>query len=432
MPVTLELPTIQNWSCHSCSGCCRQHGIHITDEEKQRIESQNWTPDDGIPAEQPLFVKMGRWPFKRWWRLAHQPDGACVFLQPDGLCRIHAKFGEPAKPLACRIYPYTFHPKGNRVAVSVRFSCPSVVKNLGRGVVLQKQELQEIADRVVPSGVTKLPPPDLTPGTRLDWPDTLRVVESIDRSLASTTRDADGKTLPTVPLSVRLIRILHWLDLLEQSQLAAVQGERLSELLKLLCEATAAEFPHDFDTSPLGEPTRTGRVQFRLLAGQYARKDSYGSNPGIGQRWQMFKNALRLMRGTGNIPAIQECFNEVPFTTLEQAGFGLPAEANEILTRFLQVKVRGMHFCGRAYYDVPVIEGFRSLVLLVASVLWIARWIAVGAGRTQLIGDDIAEALAIADHHHGYSPVFGTFGFRGRAKTLSKLGDVPRLVAWYS
>ena len=158
----LELPTIQNWNCQSCSGCCRQHGIYITDEEHARIEGQGWTESDGIRPGQPLFVRMGGMLEKKWWRLAHQPDGGCVFLNEDGLCRIHAKFGEDAKPLACRIYPYAFHPAGKKIAVSLRFSCPSVVKNVGRGVADQAKEVREIARQVVPEHATDALPPDLS------------------------------------------------------------------------------------------------------------------------------------------------------------------------------------------------------------------------------------------------------------------------------
>ena len=44
---------------------------------------------------------------------------------------------------------------------------------------------------------------------------------------------------------------------------------------------------------------------------------------------------------------------------------------------------------------------------------------------------DVAGALAIADHHHGYSPAFGQMGFRSRVRLLARLGDIPRLIAWY-
>ena len=147
MSLRLTLPILQNWNCHNCGGCCRQHQIEITEAERQRIIDQKWTTADGVSPDQAI-VRMGAGRY----RLGHQPDGACVFLNENGLCRIHAKFGEMGKPLACRVYPYAFHPAGKSVAVSLRFSCPSVVKNAGRPLSQQQPEIRQIADAVVPAG----------------------------------------------------------------------------------------------------------------------------------------------------------------------------------------------------------------------------------------------------------------------------------------
>ncbi len=139
------LPILQNWSCHNCGGCCREHQIVITADEKKRIDKQKWTAADGVAVDQPLIVPHGR-----DFRLNHQTDGACIFLDDQGLCRIHAKFGEAAKPLACRAYPYAVHPSGNSVTVSLRFSCPSVVQNLGQPVAQQRQSLEKTCGRNCP------------------------------------------------------------------------------------------------------------------------------------------------------------------------------------------------------------------------------------------------------------------------------------------
>ena len=106
----LQLPTIQNWSCHSCGDCCMRHVVEISDEERQRILDQGWSEQDEFTRGTPLMVRdIG--PFwNRRWRLGQRTDGACVFLDEQGLCRIHAKFGDPTKPLACRVFPYAFHP----------------------------------------------------------------------------------------------------------------------------------------------------------------------------------------------------------------------------------------------------------------------------------------------------------------------------------
>jgi lysine-N-methylase len=414
----LELPTIQNWSCQSCGGCCKQHGIYITEEEKLRIEKQGWTPADGIPADQPIFVKMGGKLGKTWHRLAHQPDGACVFLDERGLCRIHAKFGEPAKPLACRIYPYAFHPAGSKITVGLRFSCPSVVANKGRGVTAQRDELKDLARQVVPAKALTIKAPWIVPGRRVDWADFQRFIELIDQVLADEEADIVSK----------LLVLLGVMDLIEQAKFDKLTGSRLDEFLGVITAGVA----ESLDPDAIAEPTKIGRTQFRQLAGQYARSDTYGSKGGsLSGRWKLLKAALKLASGRGETPALQADLPPVPFEKLEQP-FGIPEGTDELFERYFRVKAQGLSFCGRAYYDAPLVEGFRSLALVFPAVMWIARWIASGAGRSELRFDDVARALSIADHHHGYSPAFGTWGFRKRVQTMAKLGDIPRLIAWYS
>lgn len=420
---SLELPTIQSWSCHNCSGCCRQHGIFITDEEKVRIEQQGWTPAEGIPAGQPLMLR-ARGAGGRRWRLAHQPDGACVFLDERGLCRIHARFGEQAKPLACRLYPYAFHPSGKRIAVGLRFSCPTVVKNLGRPVRDQKSELQALAKAVVPDYATSLPAPDVVAGRRVEWADVHAIVRALDRTFAD----------PAAPFLTNLLRALTWVGLVEETRLRLDPGVRLDEFLRAIQDLAAADNPADI--RPLlprvAPPGAAGRAQFRQLAGHYARKDTFASDRSLRARWRLFQNVLRLLRGAGNIPAVQERFREVPFAALEQPFGPPPAGAEEILTRYYRVKIQSLHFCGPAYYNLPLVEGFYALVLVYPCVMWIARWLAAGAGRTTLHLDDVAEALATVDHHHGYSRALATWSFRRRVRNLAQTGDILKLCAWYS
>jgi len=128
---------------------------------------------------------------------------------------------------------------------------------------------------------------------------------------------------------------------------------------------------------------------------------------------------------------LQPVFRELPFETLEQP-FGFPAESEELWTRYFRVKVQGLHFCGRAYYGVSLVDGFRSLALLFPATMWIARWLAASQNRTQLIHEDVSHALAISDHHHGYSPIFGSFGFRKRVRTLAQMDAISKLIRWYA
>jgi lysine-N-methylase len=125
-------------------------------------------------------------------------------------------------------------------------------------------------------------------------------------------------------------------------------------------------------------------------------------------------------------------FEPVPFAALEKPFGGIPPGSEEVLARYFCVKINGIHYCGPAYYQIPFVEGFRHLALLFAATLWLARWRAAGEGREKLVPEDIATALSVADHHHGYSPAFGSANFRRRIRMLVKSGDIPRLVAWYA
>ncbi|MDB5392278.1 MAG: Flagellin N-methylase [Planctomycetaceae bacterium] len=417
----LELPTIQNWSCHNCGGCCKQHAIEITQEEFERIAKQGWRSEPGFEPGQPIFVWHAGPVWNRRYRLANREDGACVFLDDKGLCRIHSRFGEAAKPLACRVYPYALHPAGKTVAVSLRFSCPSVVTNRGRPLVDSKKDLRAIERLVVPDWADKTPPPLLTARETLDWNETLIFVDALDATFASSR----GLFLH------KLMWALFWVNLINQSKFDKIRGDRIAEYLDILINAAFDEIPYDLHTYP--PPSSIGRMHFRLLAGQYARKDtSVEARAGWKGRVKLLRAAWKLFRGTGTVPQLQSRFQEVPFARLEEPFGELPNGADELLTRYFRVKIQGLHFFGPAYYDIPFAEGFQSLALIVPSILWIARWIAASAGRQKLALDDLQNAIAIADHHHGYSPLWGQYGFRSRVRTLAKLGDIERLIAWYS
>ena len=379
-----------------------------------RIDAQRWSGSDGVHL--PVCLPQGR-----GFRLAHAKDGACVFLDERGLCRIHAKFGEEAKPLACRIFPYVFHPGGKNILVSLRFSCPSVVANRGVALARQTKELERLARLVVPTGTESIAAPRINEEVQPTWPDFFR----FNSTLAAILREEN------CPVQNRVLRALKWIELIEKAGSAVLSGPSLDEVLEALSKSAQAQIPRDLKFVP--EPGGASRAPFRLLLLQYARRDTGSHLQRIWRyRWKLFQAALRFTSGSGEIPPLQEGFRSVPFAALEAAFDGIPPGGQELFTRYFRVKIEGLHYCGPAYYQIPLMEGFRHLALLFAATLWLARWLAVGAGRSHLTLEDIARALAVADHHHGYSPAFGSANFRRRARMLAKTEDISRFVAWYS
>ncbi|MBD3673649.1 MAG: YkgJ family cysteine cluster protein [Planctomycetaceae bacterium] len=419
--IDLQLPTIQNWSCHNCGGCCRQHLIAITTEEKKRIDKQGWTAKDGIPADVNLVEKNPD-SKTRPWRLGHQPDGACVFLQADGLCRIHAKFGEDAKPLACRLYPYAFHPMGSKITVGLRYSCPSVVANKGAPVSDQLKDLKKYAKGVVPDNYKQTLPPNVKPKeTSLDWPDILRIVNALDASF-----EADD-----IPFTLQLLRAVSWVDLLAQSHFDKIKGARLTDLLELIVAAAEMEVDELSDEPP--RVSRLGRVMFRLMISVYGRKETQQElDSPMKSRLLSFRATMKFAWGAGTTPELYELLPRVRFADIEAFDRGLPDGFEELFRRYLRMKIQGMHFCGAAYYGYPLTTGFYSLAMMVPVTLWLARWIAVGQEHDCVTQDDLELALTIADHHHGYSPVLGLGPFRKRIEYLHAFGDIPRLILKYT
>jgi len=411
----LTLPVLQNWDCHNCAGCCRQHEIEITADERQRILDQGWTDSDGIPGGVTIR-QQGGWLSAPRYFLAHQADGACVFLNEQGLCRIHARFGEMGKPLACRVYPYAFHPAGKSVAVSLRFSCPSVVSNAGRPVSHQVLDIRRIAEQVVPAGAASIPAPAVNATSRVDWSDFWPFHEALDATLAQ----------PDKPLLLRLLESVVWTGLVGQSSFEKLRGGRIREFLELILQAAPAE------ALRLGQSqdpvTRLGEVYFRMLVAQYARKDTASDvHSGWSGRWRLLQAIWKFSRGTGLAPPLQEGFRPVPFAVLQTPSC-VPAGTDELFTRYFRVKVQGLHYCGPAYYHVPFVEGFQSLVLMLPVTLWLARWLAASDGREQPGDQDVARALAIADHHHGFSPALGQPAARSRVRSFAQSGDLVRLL----
>jgi lysine-N-methylase len=384
--------------------------IAITPEEKQRLERQNWTAADGVdPAA--MFVAE-----RQQYRLGHATDGACVFLDAAGSCRIHTKFGEAAKPLACRLYPLVIHPAGNRVAVGLRFSCPSAAANRGLPLSAQAKAIRGLAALVVPEDYQPGSPPPIADNPEIEWLDFLRFIKWLDLTLA-----AEG-----VPVALKLLRGLHWLNAVEKGSLDGISGPGADEILEVLVRSAGEKQPC-LPAEP-SKPSAFGQLFLRLLVLEQARTvTTHDSGRQSAQLWRKLFAALRLVRANGRTPALSEELRRVDFSDIEKRFGPLSAEAEALLTRYFRVKVQSLHFCGRAFYDRPLIEGFRFLALMFPVVIWLARWLALSAGRAAVEDGDVIKAVTLVDYQYSYAPYLGW-----RTRLLQQRNDIVRLCAWYA
>jgi lysine-N-methylase len=421
MPFPIKhLPVLQNWDCHVTGSCCKEYYIPVSDEERQRIEAQNWDSTD-LGGLSP-FTRHGP-PWARRYRLNHRSDGSCVFLSEEGRCRIHERFGYDAKPLPCRLFPFVLVPVGDHWRVSLRYACPSAAANKGRALPEHDKDLlvfaAQLANRegreLKPDGSLNSPPRFDGPGQRLDWSDTLRIVNALVQMLRNR-RD---------PVERRLRKCLHFVTQMRQARLEQIRGSRLEDLIDILQRAADAETPANPMQVPA--PGWIGRVLFRQAVALFTRKDR-GPNRGMALRGRLARlgAAWRFARGRGSVPRIHGGLPESTFEEIEVPRGPLPPEADEILERYYIIKVGSLQFCGSASFGLPFWEGFEVLALTFPLMLWVARMYR-DCSREQAI----TRALTVVDDHVGFNRVLATFRQRLSFQILSRRGELARLIAWY-
>jgi lysine-N-methylase len=276
--------------------------------------------------------------------------------------------------------------------------------------------LSELAKLVVPDGFAKIPAPAILNEAGLDWSGFMRFVSCLDKTMI-----AEDQTV-----ALKLQRALHWIAAVEKVGFDRISGREAEEILRVLSQNASAELPVAAVTS--APPTRMGWLLFRTLVFTYARRDSIQNLKGRpSYRIRMLVAMLQFARAADQVPDLVPGLKPVPFAAIEKSFGTLPSGAEATLTRFFRVKIQSLHFCGRAFFGMPLIEGFQNLALLFPVIIWLARWRAAAEGRTSISTEDVERAISLADHHHGYSPIQASTWSRQRVQLLARRHDISRL-----
>jgi lysine-N-methylase len=224
---------------------------------------------------------------------------------------------------------------------------------------------------------------------------------------------------------------LRWLGAVEKAGFDRVSGREADEILGVLSQNASVELPdHHAATTP---PSPMGRLLFRTLVFTYTRRDAIQDmNASTAYRLRMLGAMLQFAKASGRVPDLIPGLKKVEFADVEKSFGAIPPQAEAALTRFFRVKIQSLHFCGRAFYDMPLIEGFHHLALLYPVLIWLARWRAAAEQRSIISELDIERALSLADHHHGYSRILAGASSRRRARLLARRDDISRLCAAYA
>jgi Fe-S-cluster containining protein len=139
----LRFDSEQRFSCRSCARCCRTFDVALTPDEAEALRSPAFarlfreTADTPEGATRDVTEATAR----GLSRIRRRADGACGFLSPGNRCRIHEELGADRKPLACRLFPFRFHPSDGSAVLTASFCCPTIVENAGLPLTSQMAEL---------------------------------------------------------------------------------------------------------------------------------------------------------------------------------------------------------------------------------------------------------------------------------------------------
>jgi lysine-N-methylase len=348
--------------------------------------------------------------------MAHRADGACVFLDDDGKCRIHARFGEPAKPLPCRLYPFRFVPLGTQVRVDIRYDCPASASNAGRALPGHRPALLRLLDQVLPPGVAELAPPPLYGKVQPSWAQLCRITETFERLLLQSG----------LGLTPRVVCCVNFAAVLRSPRIITLEGHKLSEYLDTISQRIIADiFEHPLTRVA---PPALVRTALRQLAGLYGRLDARGEKVHLLAR---LRTSVTMATGRGRTPRFREDFPPVTFAEIENLASAPTDAAAEVFTRYLHMRLTSMSFYGRTFYNLDYLEGMNALLLTYPLLCWFARALAVGKQLSAPDEECAVMALQIVDHQHGISPILNLPNERYRRNFLCERSHLRRLAIWY-
>jgi lysine-N-methylase len=417
MPLPVRsLPVLQNWDCHGCTDCCREFRVQVTADEKSRIDGQNWDADPDMKGVK-VFARDGGF-LSGQYRLNQLADSTCVFLDPKGGCRIHAKFGSEAKPLACRIYPFVLVPFGDHWRISLRFACPSATNDQGRPIAAHDRELREFAaalEKRERFAERSLSAPMLQWAQTVPWSDLAILI----RAFLGIVQDERR------PLEWRLRHMLAVINLCRQSRFDKITGDRLKEFLSVIGDGVSPDVPAHPEA--VGPPGWVGRILFRQIMAIYARKDS-GPDRGISRRGRaaLLWAAMKFAQGVGTVPRLHALIPETTFEKIENSTGPLSTAASKMLTRYYQVKLASGQFFGPTNFRRQFWDGLESLILTFPAIMWLGR-----ALHDRPKDEAIALALRMTDDNFGFNPLLGSQRQLFGARVLAGRGELGKLVAWY-
>lgn len=389
----------QRYSCKMCGRCCRRFNVRIEEHEVQRLQALDW---GNTPHPVDFYEKInGYYYFKR------QPDGGCVFLNDQGVCSIHAKFGFDAKALTCRGYPMNIISVApNELSVLARMDCPAVLENNGEPLVKAQRDIMQLVS-------------EMTFGNGFDDYErdglTRESLDFICKDLHKIVRD---KQLP-LPR-----RILWMLNLAAQCRKLGAPFINDTPTLKTVWLNLMKKSAVMADSAkPHGTINSWKQLMFRAWLAFYCRRDEECVSRNTSARLRNFRSNAGFIFGYA--PWKNMGFEHPDISSKKARLFAqkLGSIGDDDTWKpyldFLVNRLDTFQFFGAAYYNLSFYKGLQALLLTFPLALATAKVHAAAQGRTTIQQQDVFNAVLSIDHCHGRSPILNSVKARFYENTFA-------------
>ncbi len=387
----------QSYGCILCGRCCRRFYVLLRREEVERLGKLDWGDEKDVPTDFSEEIH-GHPYFKR------KSDGGCVFLDDDGACRMHRRFGFDKKALTCRGYPFnivsTFP---GEVSVLARMDCPAVVRDAGRPIREQRNDiLQLVSELHFGKGFTE---EQLHGMSR----------ESVALLCAQCQRILDDERLSMCDCARLLMSFALRAERLGGIFLNDTMMPTIYPSIVEGLRASLADLPK-YGIGPIRRST------FRQLLTCYCRRDEELLDRGLGQRVRHAFQIARIVLGGGNLCRIGWEHPDFPVRKahlFDGVARTTPREVWALYRKFLSVRLECFQFFGASYYGTDLFHGLKALFLTYPITLALARLHAAARASESLEAQDVEYAVLAMDHCHGRSPALNFSASRMRESELA-------------
>ncbi|MGH9323218.1 MAG: YkgJ family cysteine cluster protein [Vicinamibacteria bacterium] len=388
--IELVYPQDVRFTCSRCGDCCRGWNVMLGPGEIERLEELDWksTGPDLVGAPVAAAVPGDSRPGRL--AIARREDGACIYLGSENQCRIHESFGEAAKPLLCRLYPFGFFAVGDRVGVDVSFACRAVSEDRGEPLARRVPEWSRLVhDRIKAQDRHRFSKKyDVSPD--LLW--------ELEHHLVDLLSDE------SLSLLDRVRAVYEFNRLATTSDPATAAARTLRQVLAKGIPRQIRERPVEPDAITMDETSRAVFHYFLYLTLNPTPVELFTLPKKARDREAGFRvRAAEGFRFPEAHPFLDNRESKATFgavARIRAEGLVQGPEAAQ-LARYLEAKVLGQRFLREGDDEIPFLEAVPRLLLLLPMVLWTAKALACERGADAAKDEDLRRALRLVDRSYG-------------------------------